>query len=424
MSHPLIVRHALGCIVACVVIAALVAAPAAAQNNGSFTVDDYLDVVNVRVAALSDDGRWLAATASTQRDRIGIDNYRYGDPTYTAPSTAEVWIIDTQTGERQSLFPGRMQVRALAWSRDGGRLAMLVLEGEIFRPRIWDRPTRRFSEVDLPEGWIAASNAQLLWTANDRELLIATRPAEWMEEARRQFEHLTRGPIVTLSSDEPFLAWEQLRRLSTKRSLIAYDVERDRSRTILPDMMLSSYRVSEDGQVVTYLEDETEETDYEVIFGTDTKLAVIPAAGGEPRTLVPSINARGIRWSGDGRRYAYAEKGSMYVGSVDDEEPTQLTGKDESDDGEEAGEVEDDPDAEDGEDEGRFSPVRMNRDGTRLVASNKQGLWWFDATSGDRGLFLEKPEDDDEAPNYEVLDWSPDGSGIYLTYNSRTEWEL
>ena len=47
-----------------------------------FTVDDVLDLASARVQDLSADGRWLAVTVGSLRDRIGIDNYRYGDPTY------------------------------------------------------------------------------------------------------------------------------------------------------------------------------------------------------------------------------------------------------------------------------------------------------------------------------------------------------
>src|SRR5262249_61489504 len=59
--------------------------------NAGFTVDDLLDVANINISDLSDDGKWLAATSGTLRDRIGIDNHRFGDPTYIAPSAACVW---------------------------------------------------------------------------------------------------------------------------------------------------------------------------------------------------------------------------------------------------------------------------------------------------------------------------------------------
>ena len=79
--------------------------PGSAQSaNSAFTVEDLLDVTNISVADLSDDGRWLAATSGSLRDRIGIDNHRFGDPTYVAPALVDVLIIDTQSASTQRPF--------------------------------------------------------------------------------------------------------------------------------------------------------------------------------------------------------------------------------------------------------------------------------------------------------------------------------
>src|SRR5262245_18981152 len=83
------------------------------QTATPFIVDDLLDVKNTSAVDLSEDGRWLAATVASLRDRIGIDNYRFGDPTYTPPSQMDVLIIDTQTSKSQKLFPDKRQARAM-----------------------------------------------------------------------------------------------------------------------------------------------------------------------------------------------------------------------------------------------------------------------------------------------------------------------
>ena len=87
---------------------------AARQQSASgtpFTVEDLLEVRSLNDGELSDDGRWLAIQTASLRDRIGIDNYRFGDPTYISPTRAEVLIIDTQAGRAQGLFPDKRQVR-------------------------------------------------------------------------------------------------------------------------------------------------------------------------------------------------------------------------------------------------------------------------------------------------------------------------
>src|SRR5262245_65641934 len=141
-----------------------------AQNQSSaftpsaFTVDDLLDVKNLSVADLSDDGRWIAATAGSLTNRIGIDNYRFGDPTYIAPALTEVWIIDTQTTKTQNLFPDKQQVRALKWSPDGSKLALLALKQDVFEPMIWERATGKWQTVAPPKSKFAAENSELNWT--------------------------------------------------------------------------------------------------------------------------------------------------------------------------------------------------------------------------------------------------------------------
>src|SRR5258706_15064375 len=115
-----------------------------AQNQVSFNVDDLLNVVSVSAADVSDDGRWIAATSASLRDRIGIDNSRFGDPTYFAPSNTDVLVIDTQTGKSQKLFAEKRQVRQLKWSPDGSRLAMLAMKGDLFEPMIWERASNQW----------------------------------------------------------------------------------------------------------------------------------------------------------------------------------------------------------------------------------------------------------------------------------------
>jgi hypothetical protein len=89
----------------------LLTVPLAADLNPTFTVDDMLDVKTVSIAALSDDGQWMAATTSSLRDRIGIDNHRFGDPTYIAPAKTDLLAIDTRSGKSLKIFADRRQVR-------------------------------------------------------------------------------------------------------------------------------------------------------------------------------------------------------------------------------------------------------------------------------------------------------------------------
>jgi len=270
---------------ACALVLALIVFPifiSNAQNQRSaftptaFTVDDLLDVKNFSVADLSDDGRWIAATAGSLRDRIGIDNYRFGDPTYIAPALTEVWIIDTQTAKAQALFPDKRQVRALKWSPDGTRLALLALKQNIFEPMIWERVTGKWQTVTPPRSKFVADNSELSWTPAGDQLLTMLRSEDWLKEAQANFEAETKAPIVVHSSKEPFLAWEDLRRRATIRSLSAYDLKTGQTREIVAQTKISSYDLSEDGSFITYNEDITKKTDYDVIFGSENQVQFKP----------------------------------------------------------------------------------------------------------------------------------------------------
>src|SRR6185503_4375118 len=71
----------------------------------------------------------------------------------------------------------------------------------------------------------------------------------------------------------------------------------------------------------------------------------------------------------------------------------------------------------------RFNAVRLSTKGDWLVASNKEGLWLIDTTSGVKEMFVKTSEEDKEGPRYQVIAWSPDAENVYLTYGSRTKWE-
>ncbi|HUK91649.1 MAG TPA: hypothetical protein VLZ81_14700, partial [Blastocatellia bacterium] len=113
-------------------------AQASPASSSLFSVDDMLDVTNIGPSDLSEDGQWLAMATASLRDRIGVDNYRFGDPTYIAPQLARVWVIDTRNAATREVFADKRQVRALHWSPDGKHLAMLVLNGQVYEPAIWD----------------------------------------------------------------------------------------------------------------------------------------------------------------------------------------------------------------------------------------------------------------------------------------------
>lgn len=429
-------RRNLTCLVMAVTIAfGALATPAAepqasaAQSGSPFTVDDLLDAVNMNFGDLSEDGRWLVATAGSLRDRIGIDNHRFGDPTYFAPAFADVLVIDTQTAKSQKLFPSKQQARNFKWSPDGNRLAFFVLQSDAFEPVIWERASGKLTKVALPAAKQAAENAELEWSNDSSRLIFAIRRDDWRKKAAEKFQHETRGPVIVHSSKEPFLAWEDLRRMAVLRSLAAYDIQSNQTRELLPEMKLAAYDITEDGSFITYSEDITKKTDYDVIGGTENQIQIMPATGGQPRMLIKSTKGITPIWSKDGRRYAYAKEGNIFFASIDDKEARQITGKKPESEKEKAEPSTDKPkddaakDSDKKKEAERFNAVRLSHKGEWLVASNKEGLWLIETASGAKEMFLKTGEEDKESPRYQTLEFSPDSENIYLAYASRVKWE-
>lgn len=410
--HP---RHARTRALA-LILAVLATAQAQAQSN-RFTVDDVFDVANAGLTDLTRDGRWLAVTSSTLRDRLGNDNRRYGDPTYVAPGALDLLVIDTRNGQSQKVFTDRRQVRSVRWSPDGSRLALLARKGDGFEPLLWERASGRLRAITLPKDRVVADNASLQWSADGQQLFLALRDVAWRKQAAEGFAKLTSDPIVVQSSAQPFLAWEGLNRLSLQQSVAIHELGSGQTREVLTGAKLRSYTVTPDGSLIRYLDDNTSKTDYDVIGGNDNKLQVVPASGGSARTVLASTKGLSLQWSSDERKYAYAKEGAIFVGNVDDKEPRRLLGP-----------SRERPDTTAPADTAarateRFSVVRLSADGSKLIASNRQGLWLVNVADASKEMFVGTPENDEQAPRYAVIDWSRDGNSVFLSYAARTKWE-
>ena len=391
--------------------------------GGTFTVDDVLHVSNATIADVSADGRWAAVIVSTLEDRIGIDNHRFGDPTYIAPHKMDVLVIDTQTGASVKVFENRTQAKGLKFSPDGKYLAMLAQRSESFALRIWDRTTGNFTTVTAPDGKAIDEAGELVWTRDSARLIMPLRSADWKDRARERFVAETMGPVIFHSTTEPFLAWIDVRRMSLEESIGAYDLASAKTAEVAPTSLISSFNAAEDGSYLVLNQDIAKKTDYDTLGAGEARIDVLGTnSGAKARTLISSTKGMTVVWSRDLHSYAYSKDGAVYFAAFDakggDKEPRLIAGKkkDESKEAEPK-----DPDAKPKKDQ--YTAVRLSDKGDRLVASSKEGLWMIDTATGKKELFVKMPEEDKLAPHYQVLEWSPSGDAVYLSYSSRTKWE-
>ena len=409
------------------VIVASLSAHAALEAQGptskpAFSIDDALNVVSYIQTDLSDDGHWLATVSSLRRDNFGVDYRRDGDPTYIRPAAGTVLVIETATGKSRAIFPDKRNVKSLAWSPDGSRLAMLVVHNEAFEPVIWERSNGRVTTVQAPAGSYVAENSDVRWTNDGASIVFTLHSDAWKRSIRERFDRYTKGPVFVQSSNDPFLAWDDLRRSASRRSVVAYDIATRKTRELIPEGMIASYTLVARDSVIVYSEDITTKTDYDIIFGTENRLVARGQGTSTLRTILPSLKSTTVIWTEDGHRFAYGKEGRVFIGSPSDSGGRQIAGppagqRDSSTSDTSAA-------AKERRARERFTPVRFNADGSLLLVSNRQGLWVADVASGTKELMLEiAPDSSTEGPRLTAIGWSPDSRYIYLTSASRTAWE-
>jgi dipeptidyl aminopeptidase/acylaminoacyl peptidase len=408
---------------------AIACAAPAAQARREFTAEDMLKVSTASVLDLSDDGRRVAVSVRRAYDNAEVDNRRFGDPTYLAPSRVRLLVIDTQSGAIATPFDDLVSVRQAAWSHDGKRLAILIAANDVpAAVHIWDAEKKALIEV--PRKSPVAAGSGLEWTADDRRLIVALRTPERDTSAAARFKRLTDGPIIVQSSKDPFLDWDDLQRATRIRAIATLNPATGDTSTILPERKISSYRVTRDSRLITFLEDVTEKTDYDVIGGTMNSLRGVEASGGTPRTIADAKDLKEVqlRWSDDGRTFAYAKKGEVFVQTVDETKARSLTPrpKTENDKTEEAKKPEEGKteDAKKADEPESFSVSVFSRDASKLLITSKKGWYVVNVADAARTAVLTlDAEKEDKNPKIAALAWAPDGASIYVTYSAFDKWE-
>ena len=421
-----------------VVAARPVARGQAVQAGTPLTADDLPKVATASVLDISDDGRSVAYTTRRPFDNATADHRRYGDPTYVAPSAVRLFAVDTTTGTSTAVLPDLADIRQAAWSHSGTQLAFLQLQPggaaaePVMRLRIWDAGRGAVRDVAVKGSAGIAVNSSLAWSADDARIILALRSRERDGEARKRFKAITDGPVIVHSSKDPFLEWDDLGRTSRWRSLAEVDLATGQPRVVLPERKISSYAVARDGTFITFQEDVTGKTDYDVIGGTDNALRMVRTAGGEPATIAEARDLKGVtlRWSDDSRTFAYAKKGEVFVQRVDEKQPRSLTPPPKKDAEQPGAEPVKDAatgiakDGKPSKDEPEsFAVGPIARDGRRLLITSKRGWYVVDIASAAREQVLTLKDEEDKNPRMEALEWSPDGRGIFLTWSARDRWE-
>jgi dipeptidyl aminopeptidase/acylaminoacyl peptidase len=408
-------------LLAALVVVSALSSPSA-QSLEPMSAEDTLKVTTVAVLDLSEDGSLIAVGARRLYDNAETNHRRYGDPTYFAPNLVDLQVIDTRTGAAAKVGKGLMNVRQAAFTPNGARLALLTAaETAAGLPLtslwIYDVAGKGLVEVPRRRGAEVAANSELSWTPDGAKLFVALRsPADDLA-AQAAFKTIVAGPVVVQSS-KPFLDWDAMSRANRRRSLAEIDPATGAATVLVPPTAITNYQAARDGSLVTWLEDSTEKTNYDVIFGTDNAVRTL-ARGSQPKTILDAktLKTTTPRWSDDQKTLAYAEKGEVFVQRVTDDKPRSITPKPKKDPAAP-------PPAAGEEDSESFSVTSFSRDGSKLLLTSKKGWYVASVADGARERVLAFDDKNEEKnPKVTAVEWTPSGDAILVQYGEPDRWD-
>ena len=381
-----------------------------AQQARGFTPEIALDVRNVRIAAVTDDGSRVAATVQTRRDRTDVDHQRYGDPTYISPVSTRLMVVDTGSGDQTWVYERPVQIRAFTWSPDGTRLGYFIVEDGSYKLCIFETSSAQTATLELSSDKEIASSSPLVWSPDGSAILLGLRPEGWAVEAHRAFLALTEAAVIVQDSRNDFLAWDRVRNIANQQITALVSVADGSVREILTDVTPQGPSFAEDGSYITYSTAVRTKTSYTRRDGTDYELVMLDPNNGESASLMgPSEERTNVSWTEAHDAFAYGRDGSILVRRVGEEEAVDVT------------EAHRTTDTETKEPE--FSVGRWSSSGSELLLTSERGWHVLDVESGDMRDLLVLEDEEQERPRREIQAWSKDGRYVYFSYSARDRWQ-
>ena len=419
----------------CMVILLVMLAAAGSAEKTPFSITDSLNVKSFSPQGMTDDGRFIAGTITTRHGRLGTDHKRFGDPTYITPRPAEAVILDTESGRMESLFDVKVEIQNMTWSPDGTTLAFILRIMDRLILHTYDREKKTLKEIKIKSEKPIASNSFLIWTNDGSAILLALREQGWEEKSREMFTEATVGPVTVYDTRKPFLKWDAIRNQSSLLVPALIDLKTQDVQELLPEDRYGGVRLAKDDSFITYIVTYPMKTEYGQNYyrqgGREYELFRLDLApGSEAKTLVERHKKRlDFSWNEENTLFAWEDEGDILIQSVDETESRNLTKDKAKPDEQEDKKADEAVKTEEKEKKVRFSLDRFSPDGSKLLAKTKKGFWLIDHKSGELEMVYEFPEEEEEEEQRggpqrpRVVQWSPDGRYLYMTYSARDKWE-
>jgi dipeptidyl aminopeptidase/acylaminoacyl peptidase len=325
------------------VVALLISATAiSAQTTRHVpTVDELLTLKTAGPAQISPDGKWIAYTVS------------YGDFNQDA-FVNQIWLAEVATGRTFQATRGDKSSNTARWSPDGTWLTFLSNRIED-KNQIFAINPLGGEAIQLTKSETAISN--FAWSEDGRTIAyLATEPAPPVSKERKEYfgdfevvrKEYTFNHIWTLNVSDAFNAPVVGKQRTKKKefSVDSFSWSPDNSRiafsaTINPDLIQGS---TADVYVLTLTDDSIRKIvsqpgpdngprwspDGKQIvfatamgrmpsFATNTRLAIVPAEGGTPRSVTDTFDESPslIEWKKDGIYFSALQKTAAHLFRLD-----------------------------------------------------------------------------------------------------------
>jgi len=377
-----------------------------------FTIQDAINVKSLSISDLTEDGKYIAGTIQSRTDRMNIDHKRFGDPNYVSPYTSQPVIINSETGETYPILNHSVIVRGLSFSPDDKVLAFLLYDNEQFNLHLFELASRKLKKIKLRSELKIASNSGLEWLPDGNGVILSFREKDWVATADSMFTEATTGPITVYDSERPFLKWDEISNFSSLSTIAIVDIKSGVVTNLFPEGSYSGLSVSAAGDLLSLIGYTPKKTVYDRKGGTDYELFMVDLKDPENKTtLIEKTDERiSIRWNKDNTAYAFIDSNQVFVRSIYEDSARQISTDTTEVIKKDTTEV-------------KFSVNRWSPDGQYVLASSKTGYWLIDADTKEMKLIFEFPEDKEKAPDKNIIDWSPDGNCLYMSYSAKDKWE-
>jgi dipeptidyl aminopeptidase/acylaminoacyl peptidase len=388
------------------------------------------DIVSARYFAdfspvrFSPDGKWLAYVVIDNRRRRSVSQDTWGR-TGVAPwgSGADIYVLNIATGATTNLTLGQYDNWLPSWSPDSKRLIFFSDRDGSGKAKLWVWDVSSNTLKKITETLVLGQ--QIEWTHASQQVIVTAVPeSPFLQdlvargvsppETGTESGKATAGPAVVIyksptvsSSDSAFPSSDPWNLNTSVRTLLLVDVASGRTKVVVHDQRISTFRLSPDDRHIAYTQPERFEQpgSQQILFD----LIVASLTTTTQRKVASNIrlgyDGAQFSWSPDATRLGYRSKGKedaeydWFAVDIDGNAPQSVTAFHSS------------------------GPSPLHTSGTPLWDEN-QNIYFIRAGTLWRGsLGLNKPVpiatiSDHEitrliSPNGERL-WMPDGSNTTI----------